>query len=117
MAARPTLASCIGGQRDPAATGRRRFVAAASLLTLAPGSTASGIKLRILNSAGPVDFGPDSAEAGTSHQWLLGASSSIGGVPLTVQYYRDDSDASGASPAPLAAGSVHAQATFTLSYQ
>jgi len=37
MAARPTLASCIGGQRDPAATGRRRFVAAASLLTLAPG--------------------------------------------------------------------------------
>ena len=88
-----------------------------SLLTLAPGSTASGIKLRVLNSAGPVDFGPDSAEAGTSHQWLLGASNSIGGVPLTVQYYRDDTDASGASPAPLAAGSVHAQATFTLSYQ
>jgi type 1 fimbria pilin len=88
-----------------------------SLLTLAPNSTARGIKLRILNSAGPVDFGPDSAEAGTSHQWLLGTSNSVGGVPLTVQYYRDDTDASGGSPAPLAAGSVHAQATFTLSYQ
>ena len=88
-----------------------------SLLTLAPNSTARGIKLRILNNAGPVNFGPDSAEAGTSHQWLLGASNSIGSVPLTVQYYRDDTDSSGGSPATLAAGSVHAQATFTLSYQ
>ncbi len=88
-----------------------------SLLTLAPDSTARGIKLRILNSAGAVNFGPDSAEAGTSHQWLLGASSSVSGAPLTVQYYRDDTDASAAAPAPLAAGSVHAQATFTLSYQ
>jgi type 1 fimbria pilin len=88
-----------------------------SLLTLAPNSTAQGIKLRILNSAGAVDFGPDSAAAGTSNQWLLGASNSIGGVPLTVQYYRDDTDHAGNAPAALAAGSVHAQATFTLSYQ
>ena len=88
-----------------------------SLLTLAPSSTAQGIKLRILNSVGAVDFGPDSAEAGTAHQWLLGASDSITGVPLTVQYYRDDTDASGTNPAPVAAGSVSAQATFTLSYQ
>jgi type 1 fimbria pilin len=34
-----------------------------------------------------------------------------------VQYYRDDTDIAGSAPAPLAAGSVHAQATFTLSYQ
>ena len=88
-----------------------------SLLTLAPNSTAHGIKLRILNSVGPVNFGPDSSEAGTTHQWFLGASSSISGVPLTVQYYRDDTDPSGATPAALSAGSVHAQATFTMSYQ
>lgn len=88
-----------------------------SLLTLTPSSTARGIKLRILNSAGPIDFGPDSPAAGTTHQWFLGASSSINGVPLTVQYYRDDTDPSGTSPAPLSAGSVHAQATFTMSYQ
>jgi type 1 fimbria pilin len=87
------------------------------LLTLAPDSTAQGIKLRILNSTGPVEFGPDSADAGTSHQWLLGASESVGGVSLTVQYYRDDMDATGNNPAPVTAGSVSAQATFTLSYQ
>ncbi|MEO8308436.1 MAG: fimbrial protein [Pseudomonadota bacterium] len=87
------------------------------LLTLAPSSTAQGVKLRILNSAGPVNFGPDSAEPGTTHQWLLGASNSINGIPLTVQYYRDDTGPSGSDPAALAAGSIHAQATFTMSYQ
>ncbi len=88
-----------------------------SLLTLAANSTAQGIKLRILNSLGPVDFGPDSAAPGTTHQWLLGASGSINGVPLTVQYYRDDTTPSGSGAAVLSAGSVHAQATFTMSYQ
>jgi type 1 fimbria pilin len=88
-----------------------------ALLTLASNSTAQGIKLRILNSAGPVDFGPDSAAAGTTHQWLLGASGSINGVPLTVQYYRDDTNPAGTGSAVLSAGSVQAQATFTMSYQ
>jgi type 1 fimbria pilin len=88
-----------------------------SLLTLAASSTAQGIKLRLLNSAGAINFGPDSAEAGTTHQWLLGASSSVSGIPLTVQYYRDDTNAAGTAPAELSAGSVHAQATFTMSYQ
>ncbi len=88
-----------------------------SLLTLASSSTARGVKLRILNGAGPIDFGPDSPVAGTTHQWLLGASSSINGVTLTVQYYRDDTDPAGTAPATLSAGSVRAQATFTMSYQ
>jgi type 1 fimbria pilin len=88
-----------------------------ALLTLAAISTAQGIKLRILNSVGPVNFGPDSAAAGTTHQWLLGASSSINGVLLTVQYYRDDTNPAGTGSAVLSAGSVHAQATFTMSYQ
>jgi type 1 fimbria pilin len=34
-----------------------------------------------------------------------------------VQYYRDDTNPSGTAPAALSAGSVHAQATFTMSYQ
>jgi type 1 fimbria pilin len=88
-----------------------------SLLTLAANSTAQGIKLRILNSTGAVDFGPDSAAPGTTNQWFLGASSSINGVPLTVQYYRDDTNPAGTGSASLSAGSVHAQATFTMSYQ
>jgi type 1 fimbria pilin len=88
-----------------------------SLLTLDSTSTAQGIKLRILNSAGAVDFGPDSAEVGTTNQWFLGASSTINGVPLTVQYYRDDTNPAGTGSATLSAGSVHAQATFTMSYQ
>jgi type 1 fimbria pilin len=88
-----------------------------SLLTLDSTSTAQGIKLRILNSAGPVNFGPDSAAPGTTHQWFLGASSSINGIPLTVQYYRDDTNPAGTGSATLSAGSVHAQATFTMSYQ
>lgn len=88
-----------------------------SLLTLDAASTAQGIKLRILNSAGPVQFGPDSASPGTTNQWFLGASSTVNGIPLTVQYYRDDTDAGGAGAAALSAGSVHAQATFTMSYQ
>ena len=89
-----------------------------SLLTLASSSTAQGIKLRILNSSvAPIDFGPDSPAVGTTHQWFLGASSSINGVPLTVQYYRDDTNPAGTGPAALSAGSVHAQATFTMSYQ
>lgn len=88
-----------------------------SLLTLASNSTAQGIKLRILNGVGPVYFGPDSAAAGTTHQWFLGASGSVNGIPLTVQYYRDDTTPSGGGSATLTAGSVHAQATFTMSYQ
>ena len=88
-----------------------------ALLTLAPDSTAQGVKLRILNALGPVQFGPDNAEAGSTHQWLLGPSSGVNGVPLTVQYYRDDTTPSGNTPAAVSAGSVHAQATFTMSYQ
>jgi type 1 fimbria pilin len=64
-----------------------------------------------------VQFGPDTAEAGTSHQWLLGASQAVSGVALTVQYYRDDTNSAGDAPATVSAGTVSAQATFTLSYQ
>jgi type 1 fimbria pilin len=90
---------------------------ATSLLTLDSSSTAQGIKLRILNGSGTVDFGPDSAAPGTTNQWFLGSSSSVNGIPLTVQYYRDDTNPAGTAPATLTAGSVRALATFTMSYQ
>lgn len=80
-----------------------------SLLSLKPSSTAAGVNLRILKSDGnSVSFGPDSAVAGTTNQWLVGSSVSTNDIPLTVQYYR-----AGA----LTAGTVNAAATFTMSYQ
>lgn len=80
-----------------------------SLLSLKPSSTAAGVKLRILKSDGnPVSFGPDSAAAGNTNQWLVGSSASVNDIPLTVQYYRDGA---------LTAGTVNAAATFTMSYQ
>jgi type 1 fimbria pilin len=80
-----------------------------SLLSLGPSSTATGVKLRILKSdSNPVAFGPDSAAAGNTNQWLVGSSASVNNIPLTVQYYRDGA---------LTAGAVNAVATFTMSYQ
>lgn len=80
-----------------------------SQLSLKPASTAGNVKLQILRSGGTaVNFGPESAAAGTTNQWLVGPSSSTTGIPLTVQYY-----ATGA----VTAGTVQATALFTLSYQ
>jgi type 1 fimbria pilin len=75
------------------------------LLTLASGSTASGVKLRILSGGAAIPFNPNSTAPGLS----VGAST-VGAfnIPLTVQYVRDG------TPAP---GTVKAVATFTLSYQ
>ncbi|MBV1691305.1 fimbrial protein [Novosphingobium sp. G106] len=72
-------------------------------------STAGNVKLQILRSNGSaINYGPDSAVAGTTNQWLVGPSGSISSIPLTVQYY-----ATGvATP-----GLIQAAATFTLSYQ
>lgn len=80
-----------------------------SLLSLGPSSTAAGVKLRILKSnSNPVFFGPDSAVAGNTNQWLVGSSASVNDIPLTVQYYRTGA---------LTAGTVNTAATFTMSYQ
>jgi len=77
-------------------------------LSLNPSSTAHGVALRLFNGSTPVSFGPDSAVAGTQNQWLVGASSGVSSIPLTVQYL---------STGPVTAGSVSAAATFTMSYQ
>lgn len=80
-----------------------------ALLTLKPTSTAGNVKVQILRSGGtPVSYGPESAVAGVTNQWLVGPSSSTTGIPLTAQYY-----ATGAATP----GTVQAAAVFTLSYQ
>jgi len=77
-------------------------------LTPASDSSASGVRLRILNAGVPVRFGPDSTAIGNPGQWLVGNSASTSAIPLTVQYI------STGAPQP---GTVSAAATFTLSYQ
>jgi type 1 fimbria pilin len=79
-------------------------------LQLAANSTAKGIGVQVLNSAGtPVAFGPDSATPGNTNQWTIGASpNGTLQVPLTARYVRTGN---------VSAGSVKALATFTMSYQ
>lgn len=80
-----------------------------SLLTLKPASTAGNVKLQILRSGGTaVSYGPESAAAGTTNQWLVGPSASTTGIPLSAQYY---------ATGTATAGTVQATALFTLSYQ
>ncbi|CAB3755392.1 fimbrial protein [Paraburkholderia humisilvae] len=79
-------------------------------LSLKPNSTAKGVGLQILNSGNPVNFGPDSKNAGNVNQWFVGTSN--GGVvkiPLVVQYLQTAS--------PVVPGTVNGAATFTMSYQ
>lgn len=72
-------------------------------------STAGGVAIQLLRPNGAlVAYGPDSAVAGNTNQWLVGSSTSVGGISLTARYV-----ATG-TPTP---GSVSAAATFTMSYQ
>ena len=79
-----------------------------SLLTLTRGSTARGVKLRMLNSGAPVSYGPDAAAKGTPNQWRVGPSAEVTGVPLSVQYV---------ATGEVKPGTVQGNATFTMSYQ
>ncbi|WP_246216547.1 fimbrial protein [Paraburkholderia agricolaris] len=79
-------------------------------LALASDSTAKGVGIQVLNTAGsPVTFGADSSASGNPGQWLIGAS--VNGplnVPLSARYIRTGT---------VSAGSVKALATLTMSYQ
>ncbi|MBV6322443.1 fimbrial protein [Duganella violaceipulchra] len=77
-------------------------------LSLASGSTATGVALRIVKDGKPLPFGPDSAAAGTVNQWLVGQSKRAIDIPLSAQYVSTD---------VVTVGSVKGAATFTLSYQ
>lgn len=79
-------------------------------LNLAPGSTAAGIGLQILNGSTPIAYGPDSPTAGNTNQWSAGtATGGAMNIPLTVQYIR--------TTGTLAGGTIKGLATFTMSYQ
>jgi type 1 fimbria pilin len=79
-------------------------------LGLASGSSATGVGLRILRGSIPVAFGPDSAVAGNTNQWLAGtATGGVMNIPLTVQYVRTSGE--------WTPGTVKGLATFTMSYQ
>jgi type 1 fimbria pilin len=80
-----------------------------TILSLAPGSTATGVGLQILSGSTAVAYGPDSAVAGNVNQWTVGTSA--GGpmtIPLTAQYVRTGT---------VTPGTVKGTATFTMSYQ
>jgi type 1 fimbria pilin len=78
-------------------------------LQLTSDSSARGVGIQVLNSSGPVPFGPDSSAPGNTNQWLIGDSPSGQlQVPLTARYI---------STGLVSAGTVKALATFTLSYQ
>ncbi|AZC32230.1 Fimbrial protein [Pseudomonas chlororaphis subsp. piscium] len=77
-------------------------------LSLAPGSTASGVQLRILQGNRPLAFGPDSSTAGNTNQWEVGLSSGSVQIPLTAQYI---------ATGEISPGTVKGVATFTMSYQ
>ncbi|HEX7935944.1 MAG TPA: fimbrial protein [Paraburkholderia sp.] len=78
-------------------------------LKLSADSTAQGVGIQVLNGAGPVSFGPDSAAPGNANQWLIG-DSPAGAliVPVQARYVRTGA---------VTPGSVKALATFTMSYQ
>ncbi|HIH2747634.1 type 1 fimbrial protein [Burkholderia aenigmatica] len=78
------------------------------LLTLAQGSSATGVKLRVTRNGQPVFYGPDSAAVGNQNQWYVAPSSGLTNIPLSAQYV---------ATGPVTAGTVKGVATFTMSYQ
>ena len=79
-------------------------------LSLAAGSSASGVGLQMLNGTTLIAYGPDSAVAGNTNQWSAGTAA--GGdmqIPLSARYVR--------TTGTLVPGSVKGLATFTMSYQ
>lgn len=84
------------------------------ILTLAPGSTASGVGIRILrdNGSTPVSYGPDSSSVGNPNQWYITTTPLNGArvaVPFVAKYAQ--------SGAKVSSGSVMARSTITFSYQ
>lgn len=82
-----------------------------STLTPKSDSTASGVGLQILDPSGtPIKYGPDSATAGNTNQWLAGQSvTGSMNIPLSVRYIQ--------TAATVTPGTVNGVATFTMSYQ
>jgi type 1 fimbria pilin len=83
-----------------------------NVLSLAAGSSASGIGIQVLNGSAVLSYGPDSNVAGNVNQWhagTVGTGQSTFSIPLMARYVQ-----TGATVAP---GSANGIATFTMSYQ
>jgi len=80
------------------------------MLSLTTASNATGVKIKLFGSSGPVSFGPDSSAAGNTNQWFVTQTGSGSvTIPLTARYVQTESTVS--------PGSANAVATFTMSYQ
>jgi type 1 fimbria pilin len=81
-----------------------------SNLSLASGSSATGVAYQILYNGTPMSYGPDSAVAGNLHQFNVGTVTGASGiqVPLAARYIRTGT---------VTPGPANAIATFTMSYQ
>ncbi|WP_228545367.1 fimbrial protein [Burkholderia pseudomultivorans] len=84
-----------------------------NVLSLAPGSTASGFGLQIFRdkSSTPLAFGPESSTKGNLNQWPVGTANAYETmlIPFTVRYVKTDET--------VGPGSVNARALITFSYQ
>ncbi|WP_176157815.1 fimbrial protein [Burkholderia multivorans] len=84
-----------------------------NVLSLGPGSTASGFGLQIFRdkSATPIAFGPESSTKGNPNQWHVGTANAYDTmlIPFTVKYVKTDPKVGG--------GTVHARTLITFSYQ
>jgi type 1 fimbria pilin len=81
-----------------------------NVLSLAAGSTATGVGIQVQNGGTIVGYGPDSSVTGNTNQWYVGQSGNgTVNIPLTARYVQ-----TGAVVTP---GSANGIATFTMSYQ
>jgi type 1 fimbria pilin len=81
-------------------------------LSLASGSSASGVGIQIVQNGSPVSLGPDSSVAGNLNQMFVGSSAGSGSVvrvPFGGRYVKTSNT--------MTAGSANGVATFTMSYQ
>lgn len=89
---------------DATAPGNR-----STLLSLARGSSADGVAFRVLHDGKPVQFGPESAVAGTPGQFQVKKSEKGAlTIPLEVEYV---------ATGDVSPGAAEGNALFTMSYQ
>lgn len=82
------------------------------MLTLSPGSGATGVGVEILSGTTVLGYGADSNVLGNPGQWKAGTVSpgaSVFSIPLTARYVQTDD--------VVTVGTANARATFTMSYQ
>ncbi|UXL37063.1 fimbrial protein [Pseudomonas fragi] len=79
-------------------------------LTLTNDSTASGVKIQVLNGSTVLGYGPDSKVIGNPNQWSAGTTGNgVFIIPLSARYIQTDES--------IISGSANGRATFTMSYQ